>query len=59
MAGSICTSARSLALALPPASIRTLACGERGKVKRAMPVWVVAVSAASIAPPPTGLRRTE
>jgi hypothetical protein len=35
------------------------ACGLRGKVKRAIPVRVVAVSSVSIAPPRTGLSRTE
>jgi hypothetical protein len=58
-AGSTSTAAKSSGWALPPASIRTLACGLRGKVKRAMPVRVVAVSSVSIAPPRTGLRRTE
>ena len=37
----------------------TLAWGERGKEKLAIPVRVVAVNAVSIAPPPAGLRRTE
>ena len=58
-AGSSWTAASSSGWALPPASIRTLAWGLAGKVKRPKPVRVVAVSATPIGPPRFGWSSTE